>query len=78
MLGVLREDLPPVDDDVEGTAASRRSRRVEPELPGDGCRQTGGLGPIVSTDAVLDGYLHRAIISIDRGWGLGARGLRLG
>ena len=58
MLDVLREDLPPVDDDVEGTAASRRSRRFEPELPGDGGRQTGGLGPIVSTDAVLDGDLH--------------------
>jgi ribosomal protein S18 acetylase RimI-like enzyme len=63
MLDVLREDLAPVDDDIEGAAASRRSRRFEPELPGDGGRQTGGLGPIVSTDAVLDGDLHREIIS---------------
>jgi hypothetical protein len=58
MLDVLREDLPPVDDDVEGTAASRRSRRFEPELAGDRGRQTGGLRPIVSTDAVLDGDPH--------------------
>jgi hypothetical protein len=74
MLDVLRENLPAVDNHVEGTPASRRYGRFEPELARDGGRQTGGLGTIVSTNAIFDGYLHTAIISIGGGWGLGARG----
>jgi hypothetical protein len=64
MLGVLREDLPAVDHDVERAARSRRQRRFDTKLPRNRIRQTGGLWSIVSTDAVGDGDFHAAIISI--------------
>jgi hypothetical protein len=60
VLDVLREDRLPVDNDVEGTAGSRRDCRFQIELAFDSGRQPGGLGAIVSTDAVLDRDVHRS------------------
>ena len=58
MLDVLREDRPAIDNHVEGATPPRHNRRFEPELARNGSRQTGGLGSIVSTNAVFDGDLH--------------------
>ncbi len=54
----LRENLAPVGDDVEDAAAAGDDLGLQPELTLDRSRQTGGLGPVVSTDAIGDGDVH--------------------
>jgi GNAT superfamily N-acetyltransferase len=54
----LRENLAPVGDDVEVAAAAGDDLGLQPELTLDRGRQTGGLGPVVSTDAIRDGDVH--------------------
>jgi GNAT superfamily N-acetyltransferase len=55
---VLREDLVPVDDDVEHAAVAGNDLRCHSKLTLDRSRQTGGLGPVVSTDAIRNGDVH--------------------
>ena len=55
---VLREDLLPVGDDVEDAAVAGNDLGLQPELTLDRGRQTGGLWPVVSTDAIRDGDVH--------------------
>jgi len=73
MLDVLREDRPAIDNHVEGATPPRHNRRFEPELARNGSRQTGGLGSIVSTNAVFDGDLHADDHIGVRGPGSGSR-----
>jgi GNAT superfamily N-acetyltransferase len=55
---VLRENLLPVGDDVEDATVARDDLGLQAELTLDRSRQTGGLGSIVSTDAIGDGDVH--------------------
>ena len=55
---VFREDLLAVDDDVEDTALAGDDLCCHSELTGDRGRQTGGLWPVVSTDAIGNGDVH--------------------
>src|SRR5579871_1202003 len=51
---VLREDHLPVDDDVEDAVLPLDQLRIDPRSLLDRGRQTGGLGRVVSNDAVRD------------------------
>ena len=55
---VLREDLLSVGDDVEDAAVAGDHPGLQPKLTLDRGRQTGGLWPVVSTDAIGDGDVH--------------------
>ena len=55
---VLREDLLSVDLDVEDAALAGDDLGLQPELALNRGRQTGGLWPIVSTNAIGDGDVH--------------------
>jgi GNAT superfamily N-acetyltransferase len=55
---VLRENLLPVYGNVECAAVARDDHGVQPELTLNRGRQTGGLGTIVSTNAIRDGDVH--------------------
>src|SRR5688572_16593943 len=55
---VFREDLLPAGSDVEDAAVARDELGVQPELTLNRSRQTGGVGAVVSTDAIRDGDVH--------------------
>ena len=55
---VLRENLLPVDDNVEDAAVAGDDLGLQPELTLNRGRQTGGLWLVVSTDAIGDGDVH--------------------
>ena len=55
---VLREDLLPVGGDVEHTAVAGDDLGLQRELTLNRSRQTGGVGAVVSTDAIGDGDVH--------------------
>jgi GNAT superfamily N-acetyltransferase len=55
---VLGEDLLSVGDDVEDAAVAGDDLDPQPELSLNRGRQTGGLWPVVSTDAIGDGDVH--------------------
>jgi len=55
---VLREDLVAIDDDVEDAAVAWDDLAVNSQLALDRRRQTGGVWPVVSTDAIGNGDVH--------------------
>ena len=55
---VLRVDQGPVDLDVVDPAATRDETCLDPQLPLDVGRQTGGPWPVVSLTAVRDRDVH--------------------
>jgi hypothetical protein len=55
---LLREDGFPVDADDEDPAASADDLAVDPELPFDFSRQTGGSRQVVSNAAIVDSNMH--------------------
>jgi hypothetical protein len=59
---VLRKDPVAVDDNVEDAALARQNFRVDAQLPFDRGCQTGSLGTIVSTNAILNGDVHSEIM----------------
>jgi hypothetical protein len=57
-LFLLGEDGLPVDADDEDAAASANDLTVDPELPFDFSRQTGGSRQVVSNAAIVDSNVH--------------------
>jgi hypothetical protein len=55
---LLREDQLPVHGDFEDPATAFDQARLYLEFLIDGSCQTGSLRKVVSSDAVLDPYLH--------------------
>jgi len=55
---LLGEDGVPVDADDEDPSASADDLAVDPELPFDFSRQTGGSRQVVSNAAIVDSNMH--------------------